>query len=140
MPTPPFAAISEAEEVMPAAEVLERDEQSFFEELQTTLDQHLLRERVPDLDVRPPGLGLLVVQRWQDRVCRRARSSSRGGRPGCLLRWPGADEVLGADEPDAHRVTSGFEYAPANSDLTPDRRHANGVPVAPYTAHHFPNR
>ena len=38
------------------AEVLEGDKEVFFEQLETTLDEHLLRERVPDLDVGPPGL------------------------------------------------------------------------------------
>src|SRR5215211_693077 len=40
-------------------EVLQRDQQVLIQQLQTTFDQHLLAERVADLNVGPLGLGLI---------------------------------------------------------------------------------
>ena len=77
-PTPPLLAISDADEVRPAApEVLERDEQLAVEQLEAALEQLLLRERIADLDRRALGL-VALAELGAGRAPRRRRS--RRGR------------------------------------------------------------
>ena len=60
MPQPPRAAISNEDEVRPAAPMSwMATMQSFCHQLEAGLDQQLLGERVADLDRRPLGLGLV---------------------------------------------------------------------------------
>ena len=135
MPTPPLSAISEVDEVRPAAPMSWMATMtSRRHQLQARLDQQLLREGVADLhgrallvrlvvelgrrhggavDAVAPGLGADVDHRQPDAL---------GGRVEDLVRLGEAD-AHGVDQDVA--VVAGVEVG-----LAADRRHARAVAVA----------
>ncbi len=120
-------------------EVLQGDEQVFLQQLQAALDEHLLGERVADLHVGPLGLGLLGELVGGEGGPVDAVAAGLGAEQDDevpLARRAGAHEVLDPDEPDAHRVDERVPRVGRRElDLAADRRHPDGVAVAPDAAH-----
>ena len=116
------------------AEILQRDEQAALEQIERALHQLLLRERVADLHARSLGLvALAELRRGEHRGAADPVAPGRGAEQHEQVSGPGrgrADQPLGRDQPDAHRVdqavllVGGLEV-----ELAADRRHADRVAV-----------
>ena len=141
IPASPRAAISNEEEVRPAAPMSWiATMQSLLHQLEAGLDQQLLGERVADLHRRPLGLGLVAEL-----------GRGHGGAVDAVAAGLGADidhripdaaglgveDPVGARDADAHRVDQDVAVVGAvEGALAADGRHADAVAVAADAGNH----
>ena len=116
------------------AEVLERDQQAVAEQLEAALEQLRLLERVADLDRGPLRVvAPLELGRGEHGGAADPVAPGRGAHQDDLVADPGggrADHVVGAGEPDAHRVDEAvLLVGRLEVDLAADGRHPDRVPV-----------
>src|SRR5690606_25662202 len=122
------------------AHVLNADDVAAADQLEGRLEQQLLRERVPDLHLRPPGFAAFLQLFARERRAvdpvpsgARAHHHDRVARAGRLR----ADQVLGAHEADGHRVDERVALVRVlEVDLAPDVGDADTVGVVADPLHH----
>ena len=124
------------------AEVLQRDQQVLIQQLQATFDQHLLAERVADLDVGPLRLGFFgELVRGEGSPVYTVAPGLRAQQDDEVACTSSArtDEILYPDKSYAHSVDQWVTgVGPPELDLPSYRRHPDGVPVSPDATHYLP--
>jgi hypothetical protein len=134
-PRSPFAPISTAEQVRPAAPM---------SWMAMTQPFPMISRQASSSSFSANGSPTCTVGRfssayrrrirprpWSRRGCRRGRSSSRDRRSACRRRWPLRRRSCRRGEADRHRVDEDVAViARVETDLAADRRHAEGIAVA----------
>ncbi len=123
-----------------AAQVLHANHQIGGEDLQAALDEHLLRERIADLDAGPLGVALVEGRAGENGHAADAvppRLGPEQNHPVADPGSPGELDPVGAQDADAQRIDKRIaDIRPIEVDLTADVRQAEAVSVPADAGHH----